>query len=143
MRLLYEKSIDSNLQQSINIRCILDSNRVDGFIKVLLLLVLFSRMLFICSFPASIDNTFREELEDVQMQFSIFSATNSSAEVEDIYTLLKIVYDKCSLTITGNTFLHMFRLQSTLMIDDVTVNPTGTGWVWHYAVDYNIMMQKN
>ena len=89
------------------------------------------------------DNTFREELEDVQMQFSIFSATNSSAEVEDIYTLLKSVYDKCNLTITGNTFLHMLRLQSTLMVDDVTVNPTGTGWVWHYAVDYNIMMQKN
>lgn len=87
-------------------------------------------------------NTFSDELEDCLFQFSIFSAENSSAEVENIFTALKGVFDKCTLSVTGNTFLHMLRQQSTLFQDELP-NPNGTGWVWHYAIDYQIMMQKN
>lgn len=87
-------------------------------------------------------NTFAESLEDCLFQFSIFSSDNSSSQVEDLFTALKTVYDKCSLTVTGNTFLHMLRQQSTLFEDELP-NPNGTGWVWHYAVDYNVMIQKN
>jgi hypothetical protein len=88
------------------------------------------------------DNTFREELEDVTYQFSIFSADSSSLQVEEIYDLLKSVFDKCSLSITGNTHIHMLRNHSELIADERN-NPNGSGWVWHYAVDYNIIMQKN
>jgi len=88
------------------------------------------------------DHTFREEIEDVTYQFSIFSATASSLEAEDIYDLLKGVFEKCSLSITGNTHIHMLRTQTELFADERN-NPNGTGWVWHYAVDYNIIMQKN
>jgi len=88
------------------------------------------------------DGGFREEIEDCEFQFSIFSASSSSGEVEDLYTALKSVFDKCSLSVTGNTFLHMLRQHSTLFEDELQ-NPNGTGWVWHYAVDYNIMIQKN
>ena len=87
-------------------------------------------------------NTFAENLEDCLFQFSIFSSDNSSSQVEDLFYALKAVYDECSLTVTGNTFLHMLRQQSTLFEDELP-NPNGTGWVWHYAVDYNIMIQKN
>ena len=87
-------------------------------------------------------NTFTDELEDCLFQFSIFSADNSSTAVENIFTSLKGVFDQCTLTVTGNTFLHMLRQQATLFQDELP-NPNGTGWVWHYAVDYNIMIQKN
>jgi len=88
------------------------------------------------------DHTFQEEIEDCEFQFSIFSAEYSSLEVENLYTSLKSVFDKCVLSITGNTHLHMLRNFSTLFEDEME-NPNGTGWVWHYAVDYNILMQKN
>jgi len=87
-------------------------------------------------------NTFAESLEDCLFQFSIFSSDNSSSQVEDLFTALKSVYDECSLTVTGSTFLHMLRQQATLFEDELP-NPNGTGWVWHYAVDYNIMIQRN
>lgn len=88
------------------------------------------------------DGGFREDIEDCDFQFSIFSASSSSSEIEDLYTALKSVFDKCSLTVTGYTFLHMLRKHSTLFADELP-NPNGTGWVWHYATDYNILIQKN
>lgn len=88
------------------------------------------------------DGGFVDVIEDCDFQFSIFSASSSSSEVEDLYTALKSVFDKCSLTVTGYTFLHMLRKHSTLFPDELP-NPNGTGWVWHYATDYNIMIQKN
>lgn len=86
--------------------------------------------------------TFQEEIEDCLFQFSIFSADNSSTEVENIYNAFKTVFDKCTLSVTGNSFIHMLRQHATLFPDELE-NPNGTGWVWHYAIDYNIMMQKN
>jgi len=88
------------------------------------------------------DGTFQEEIEDCLCQVSILSADNSSTEVEDLYTAAKGVLDKCNLSITGNTHLHMLRQHATLFEDELE-NPNGTGWVWHYAIDYNIKMQKN
>jgi len=88
------------------------------------------------------EGTFQEDIEDCLFQFSIFSSDNSSLEVENLYTAMKAVFDKCQLSITGNTALHMLRNSATLIQDELE-NPNGTGWVWHYAVDYNIMMQKD
>ena len=88
------------------------------------------------------DGTFQEEIEDCLCQVSIFSSDNSSTEVENLYTAAKGVLDKCNLSITGNTHLHMLRQHATLFEDELE-NPNGTGWVWHYAIDYNIKMQKN
>jgi hypothetical protein len=83
------------------------------------------------------DNTFTEKLDDILMQFSLFSSASSSSEIEDMYTHLKTLYDDCSLTITGETLIWMKRQHAILMVDDFTT-PAGTVAVWHYAVDYSI-----
>lgn len=83
------------------------------------------------------DNTFAENLEDVLLQFSLFSSASSSGEVEDLFTNLKTVYDECTMTVTGETLLYMNRSNATLMVEDHTTS-SGTVEVWHYAVDYNI-----
>ena len=83
------------------------------------------------------DNTFVERMEDVLMQFSLFSSASSSGEVEDMYTHLKALYDDCSLTITGETFIWMKRQNAILMVEDYTTLE-GNVSIWHYAVDYSI-----
>ena len=83
------------------------------------------------------DNTFTENLEDVLIQFSCFSSASGSTEIEDIYTDLKTLYDDCTMTITGSTFLYMQRTNASLMVEDHTTTG-GLIQVWHYAVDYNI-----
>lgn len=84
------------------------------------------------------DPTFSDDLENVLVQFSIFSSASSSGEAEDIYALLCALYDNCALTITGETMIYMQRQVATPMVEDhVTVS--GTLEVWHYAVDYAVL----
>lgn len=84
------------------------------------------------------DPTFTEQLEDLLIQFSIFSADTSSGQVKDIFTALKALYDDCDLSVTGETFLYMRRQGANLTIEDHTT-PSGTMRVWHLPVDYAVM----
>jgi len=88
------------------------------------------------------DNTFTEDLENVIIQFSLFSSASGSTEVENMFTHLKALYDECSLTITGSTLLWMKRENAILMIEDHTT-VSGTIQVWHYAIDYGLFVLKD
>lgn len=84
--------------------------------------------------------TFTENFEDVLIQFSLFSATSGTTEVENMFTDLKTLYDECAMTIINTTWFHWMRRQNaTLIADDVTT-PAGTIQVWHYIVDYELMI---
>ena len=83
------------------------------------------------------DPTFAEQLEDVLIQFDLYSSASSSGEVEDLYTYLKSLYDDCTFAITGETLLSCVRENAVLFVEDYTTT-AGTVEVWHYAVDYRI-----
>ena len=86
-------------------------------------------------------DTFTDSIEEVTVQFSVFSKASSSSEIEDIFTNLKAAYDGAVLTITGNKMIVMERQVASLanVADDT---PDGTGEYWQYDVDYSIIMQK-
>ena len=86
------------------------------------------------------DLTFSEKYQDVLIQFSLFSSASGSTEIEDMFTHLKTLYDECSLSPTNETLIYMMRGNTTLMIEGHTT-PAGTADVWHYAVDYNLMVK--
>lgn len=87
------------------------------------------------------DYNFKTTIEDVIIQFSIFSAKQSSTEAENLYGYLKTLYDDCTFTVTGSSLIWMIRQNAILMVEDHTVS-NGTIQVWHYAVDYNIKTEK-
>ena len=86
--------------------------------------------------------TWSEDFEDVLIQFSIFSATRSSLEADDIYTKLDDLYHKCSLGSIdgGKQFIWMWRNILTRMKDEITTK-RGTVGVWHLAVDFNVFYE--
>lgn len=84
--------------------------------------------------------TFSESFKDVVIQFSLFSSTSSSTEVEDMYADLKTLYDECSMTITSETLVWMIRQNTAQMVEDHTTKD-GLIQVWHYAVDYYLMVK--
>jgi len=92
------------------------------------------------------EKTFSEDFEDILIQFSLFSSASSSSEVENMFSHLKELYDECALTITAvshdvaATLVWMKRENATLMVEENTT-PSGTQEIWHYAVDYSIMIQ--
>jgi len=85
---------------------------------------------------------FVERFEDVLIQFSIYSTASGSTEIKDIYTKLKTLYDESVFSIDDNTLLWMWRNNLTTMRDSITT-PNGTAGLWHYAVDYNLLMEKD
>jgi hypothetical protein len=87
-------------------------------------------------------NTFTDRIEDVIIQFSIFSSASGSTEIEDIFTNLKSLFDFCTLAITGNTHLEMERQGASLTSGELDI-AEGTGEYWQYDVDYNVLMKKN
>jgi len=85
------------------------------------------------------EKTYSEDFEVTHIQFSLFSSTSSSTEVENMYTDLKTLYDECAMTVTSSTWFYwMKRLNATLMVEDHTTR-SGLIQAWHYAVDYEIM----
>jgi len=82
--------------------------------------------------------TFTEQYEDVLLQFSLFSATGSTTEIEDMFTHLKALYDECALTITGSSLVWMRRSGAHFMVEDGP-DPNAAENIWHYAVEYDIL----
>lgn len=87
------------------------------------------------------DDTFQELLEDILIQFSLFSTSSGAAEISGIYSDLRSLFDNCLFVITNNFHLWMIRQNLTTMVEDITT-PTGTVGVKHWAVDYSIMLQR-
>lgn len=77
------------------------------------------------------EDLLREEFEDVLVQFDIISEEESSDEIEDIYDLLKEMYDWCELSISGKNFVFMRRELTTFM-RDLENN------YWQYSITYRV-----
>lgn len=84
------------------------------------------------------EKTFTEDYERVVIQFSLFSITSSTLEVENMLTYLESLYDECSLTITGSTLIWMKR-DNVVFQEEEHTTPTGTSQVHAYHVDYEIL----
>ncbi len=75
-------------------------------------------------------------IEQVMIQFSLYSKANGSTEVETMLTDLRTLYDDCVLTITNNTQIYFIRGNLTTMRDEV-ITPAGTVGVWHFSQEYD------
>jgi hypothetical protein len=86
--------------------------------------------------------TFTEDMEQVIIQFSIFSESSSTAEIEDIYDKLKLVYDNKAFTPTGNKVVVMTRQNAILTSGEADLE-AGTGEYYQYDIDYEVIMSKD
>jgi hypothetical protein len=80
-------------------------------------------------------------IEKVIVQFSLFSDSSGTTEVEDMLTHLRSLYDDCTLTITSNTLIYFIRENLTTMRDEITT-VNGTVGVWNYAQEYSAWMVR-
>jgi hypothetical protein len=79
--------------------------------------------------------TFSDDTERINVQFSIYSDSNSPGQALDLYENLKSLYDDAALTVTGYTVIRCQRGQMQLMRDE----EMGT---WHLFVDYEIEIER-
>jgi hypothetical protein len=86
-------------------------------------------------------DTFSDQIEDTLIRFSLFSISESAAEITAIYADLMALFDWQAVTITGGTCIWVVRQGLATMLDDVTT-PAGTSGLRHWAVDYSILVEK-
>ena len=85
-------------------------------------------------------DTFKDSLEDINIQFSLYSISKGLTEVTGLFANLKTLFDNAVLTITGNYHILISRQALTTMFDDITT-PEGTVGLRHWAVDYWIITE--
>jgi hypothetical protein len=103
-----------------------------------------------CEFPYCVffivsgtpEKTFTEHYTNTLIQFSLFSASSSAAEITTMYADLKALLDECALTITGSTLVWMREANLTTMMDEITVGDA-TNQVRHWAVDFEVRTSLN
>jgi hypothetical protein len=89
-------------------------------------------------------DTFTEKLEDVYVQFSVFSSGASTGEAHDTVANLRALFDDATLSITGNVHLMMQRVGG-----DPTPRPvfddteSGEGQYWQMDTEYRILIKRN
>lgn len=85
-------------------------------------------------------DTFKNELEDTLIQFSIFSISDGLTEITGIYNHLKALFKNAVLTIAGSTNVWLEQRNLTTLMEEITT-PAGTIGARHWAVDYSILVE--
>lgn len=85
-------------------------------------------------------DTFKDALEDITIQFSLYSISKSLTEITVLFANLKTLFDNAVLTIAGNSHILISRQALSTMFDDITT-PLGTVGLRHWAVDYWVITQ--
>jgi hypothetical protein len=86
------------------------------------------------------DDTFKDKIEDITIQFSLYSTSKGMTEITGMFANLKTLFDDAVLTITANYHIFISRQNLTTMFDDITT-PEGTVGLRHWAVDYRIITE--
>lgn len=86
-------------------------------------------------------DTFKDKLEDLTVQFSLYSISQGLAEITGMFADLKALFDDAVLTIAGNYHILIARENLTTMQDEFTT-PQGTASGRHWAVDYRLITEK-
>lgn len=81
------------------------------------------------------NDTFSEKLDDILIQFDLYSMSKGATEITGLYNKLTSLFDGCSLTVTDALSLSFSRENLLTSVEDMTTT-TGTAGVKHWSVDY-------
>jgi hypothetical protein len=88
------------------------------------------------------EDTFKDPIRRLYIQFSLFSDKSSSTEIKDMDTHLTALFRDNLFTVNGYGTVMMFRIQG----NGPTVTPAdveaGTGRFWQYDIDFEGVFQK-
>lgn len=82
------------------------------------------------------DWTFTEEIESILVQFTIYSQARSAANIGNLCSYLKSLYDDADLIVVGFTPVHMIRSNAQLLRD-----PKNN--MWQYIIEYECFLRAS
>lgn len=89
-------------------------------------------------------DTFKNKMDNIIIQFSIFSEKSSSTEIHDAMTHLKALFDDCRLSISNGSLIYFYRLNDGLQREkNEIVTESGIQRIWHFHCDYNVVFERS
>jgi len=85
-------------------------------------------------------DTFTETMDEILLQFSIFSASPSSSEVLTAMDDLKSLFDNCAFAVEEATIVRFSRGGEGLT-SEIYETVDGLQRGWHYYVEYEVLLQ--
>jgi hypothetical protein len=79
-------------------------------------------------------------IENLSIDFDIFSSTNSTTEIEDIATNLRALFDDCYFTVATNPMVSMVRQSFNGPYAESYVTTEGTQVIWHTSINYEVLV---
>lgn len=93
------------------------------------------------SVGGSPENTWTEKLKRIQIQFSIFSASEGMSEIAGIETALETLFDEKKVTVTGTNEVRMIKISEPVQMTEED-EQSGVQIIQHWAVDYEAKIEK-
>jgi hypothetical protein len=86
--------------------------------------------------------TFTENFDCPLIQFSVFSNSPSSLESATIADAVQALYNECSLSVTSETFLYMWLVNTVgpMLDDSIIVEGSDGGWACHLDFDVRTLL---
>ena len=75
-----------------------------------------------------------EVIEDVSIQFNIYSSDHSAIQITNLYNYLKSRFDECVLAVSGYSQLTFMRQMANLLREEERD-------VWQCAVEYQVLLE--
>lgn len=87
-------------------------------------------------------DTFKNKMDDMLLQVSLFSTSESVTEIATMYDYQKTALDDAKLSITGSTCVWCTRQGPPMAnIDELDVTEDGAEWCRHWATNYSVMVE--
>jgi hypothetical protein len=87
------------------------------------------------------NDTFSERIDNVSIQFSLFSNASGTGEIKDMETHLADLFKNKAFTVEDETIIEMWRLQANGPYRVPADTEEGTGAYWQMDVDYEAVVQ--
>ena len=86
-------------------------------------------------------DTFSADIDNIIIQFSIYSEKSSKQELLDTMTYLKSALNDCNLTISGGYVITFFWLNDSILVDEVNT-PAGIQEISIFTCDFSSVFQR-
>jgi hypothetical protein len=87
------------------------------------------------------EDTFKDKIRNIYLQFSLFSGASSAAEILDMDAHLTTAFNDQLFTVSAETVVMMHRLQGNGPINTPADVEAGTGRYWQYDIDFELIVQ--
>lgn len=85
-------------------------------------------------------DAFVERVNDITIQFSLFSTSSGLLEIGTMYDYLVALFDDATFAVSGDTLLMCKRENMVTMLTDITTSGGAMG-CRHWAIDYRMLVQ--